>query len=89
MPCTGVDYPRPIVEHQSASKANMEKMKAAYSAHNADGSSSGPNSGSLSRQRGIVMGEEPAGKRKNQSSTSQANSIEASFKKVRKGKDKG
>ena len=29
----GVDYPKPIVDHKIASKANMAKMKLAYSAH--------------------------------------------------------
>ena len=31
----GADYPMPIVDHQAASKANMEKMAAAYAAHKA------------------------------------------------------
>jgi cryptochrome len=31
----GKDYPKPIVEHDVASKANMAKMKAAYAAKNA------------------------------------------------------
>lgn len=28
----GKDYPKPIVDHATASKANMAKMKAAYEA---------------------------------------------------------
>ena len=31
----GRDYPKPIVEHTSTSKANMEKMAKAYAAHKA------------------------------------------------------
>jgi hypothetical protein len=30
-----VDYPKPIVDHDAASKENMSKMKAAYDAHKA------------------------------------------------------
>ena len=30
-----VDYPKPIVDHDVASKENMSKMKAAYDAHKA------------------------------------------------------
>ena len=29
----GVDYPSPIVDHATASKENMSRMKAAYDAH--------------------------------------------------------
>jgi cryptochrome len=40
----GLDYPHPIVDHGTASKTNMEKMKRAYAAHNsvqADGGGGG------------------------------------------------
>lgn len=35
----GQDYPRPIVDHQKASKENMNKMKIAYEKSNTDKSS--------------------------------------------------
>jgi cryptochrome len=33
----GVSYPHPVVDHATASKSNMGRMKAAYDAHNRRG----------------------------------------------------
>jgi cryptochrome len=44
----GKDYPLPIVDHATESKANMSKMAAAYAVHNdaAKGSAKGSSKGS-------------------------------------------
>ena len=41
----GVDYPRPVVDHDVASKANMAKMAAAYAAHKAANGGGGGDDG--------------------------------------------
>jgi cryptochrome len=41
----GVDYPKPIVDHQSASKENMGRMAKAYEAHKAGVASGGGGGG--------------------------------------------
>ena len=38
----GVDYPKPIVQHEVASKANMERLNKAYAAHKAGGGDAKP-----------------------------------------------
>lgn len=37
----GVDYPKPIVQHELASKENMGKMAEAYKLHNEGGAGKG------------------------------------------------
>ena len=49
----GVDYPKPIVDHDVASKANMAKMAAAYAAHK-EGESDGGASGKAAPQAGAA-----------------------------------
>lgn len=51
----GVDYPKPVVDHESISKVNMEKMAKAYAAHNeasGSGSKGGKGQSSPSRPSG-------------------------------------
>ena len=70
----GVDYPKPIVDHASASKENMNRMAKAYEAHKAKaggadaagGEDKGASSGAAPKAAGKApkaAGKAPAGKR--------------------------
>lgn len=70
----GVDYPKPIVEHQSVSKENMGRMAKAYEAHkagigststakSASGESQSLKASGSSGKRPMVQQKLPAGKR--------------------------
>jgi cryptochrome len=55
----GVDYPKPIVDHTEASKANMDKMAKAYAAHK-QGKTAGSSQAAAS---GSAAGSATSGKR--------------------------
>jgi cryptochrome len=73
-------YPSPIVNHDSASSANMAKMKAAYALHNASGGGDGDGDGDGEATGAAAAG----GKRKAPSSSSSAASSSSSSSSSRK-----
>ena len=57
----GVDYPKPIVDHQPVSKANMDKMNKAYAAHKE--AQEGAKGGGAKGGGGAAASSKAAGKR--------------------------
>lgn len=52
----GVDYPKPIVQHDVASKENMGKLAEAYKAHKESHADSGGEHGSEGKGKGTGKG---------------------------------
>jgi len=57
----GVDYPKPIVEHEVVSKTNMDRMNKAYAAHKA--AAEGVKSGGDGKKRALAQSKLPIAKK--------------------------